>query len=286
MTRFTDSAVERLYERNLPQLRRFLQDIDTNPEGETDGSFAAIVSDLQKLELLDPDAADSRFDSIYILRTVLDFFETYATLWRRVFRGAYSESWIALQDAFDQLRLIRRLSNVDIRGFERQLVQLEECYPYEIFTSTGMVVDYVECGICHEPMDSPSCPHRVGFLYRGKLAYGIARGKIELDHLSIVKNPADKRCVIPVKDSSDAFSVVRFLSSLLKQRTIVVSDFGDLKWSTRTTSNPEYKKLPRNVPCFCGSGRKFKTCCINKSTVEVRHVDIVPVRLNAEDAVA
>lgn len=31
----------------------------------------------------------------------------------------------------------------------------------------------------------------------------------------------------------------------------------------RLCSNP-FKKWPRNLPCFCGSGKKFKKCCNDK----------------------
>ena len=37
---------------------------------------------------------------------------------------------------------------------------------------------------------------------------------------------------------------------------------GDIKWTRRThvQAPPAYKKLERNAPCWCGSGRKYKSC--------------------------
>lgn len=41
--------------------------------------------------------------------------------------------------------------------------------------------------------------------------------------------------------------------------------------------NP-FKKWPRNLPCFCGSGVKFKKCCHDKIidvVTKVEHEDLV-----------
>lgn len=33
----------------------------------------------------------------------------------------------------------------------------------------------------------------------------------------------------------------------------------------------DYKKIGRNDPCPCGSGKKYKNCCLNVGTYEERH---------------
>lgn len=40
----------------------------------------------------------------------------------------------------------------------------------------------------------------------------------------------------------------------------------------RLIANP-FKKWPRNLPCFCGSGRKFKKCCDDKMSRAVKVSD-------------
>jgi uncharacterized protein YecA (UPF0149 family) len=41
--------------------------------------------------------------------------------------------------------------------------------------------------------------------------------------------------------------------------------------NSRTFVNFHKKHLPeRNAPCFCGSGKKFKLCCWNKTKSELR----------------
>lgn len=33
----------------------------------------------------------------------------------------------------------------------------------------------------------------------------------------------------------------------------------------------DYKKIGRNDPCPCGSGKKYKNCCLNSCKYETRH---------------
>ena len=33
----------------------------------------------------------------------------------------------------------------------------------------------------------------------------------------------------------------------------------------------DYKKIGRNDPCPCGSGKKYKNCCLNSGKYETRH---------------
>ena len=33
----------------------------------------------------------------------------------------------------------------------------------------------------------------------------------------------------------------------------------------------DYKKVGRNDPCPCGSGKKYKNCCLNSGKYETRH---------------
>ncbi|HQG32115.1 MAG TPA: SEC-C domain-containing protein [Deltaproteobacteria bacterium] len=47
-----------------------------------------------------------------------------------------------------------------------------------------------------------------------------------------------------------------------------------------------FKRIGRNEPCYCGSGIKFKKCCISKEFVETDHVDIVQQPIDIEQIFA
>ena len=231
------------------------------------------------------DSDDYRND-LWVIERYIDFLEKYGHLWTSILDQRFSESWIRLQDSLDLLRLIKRFSHIDIHFFVNQLIELERTYPYNVFFSIGATVELFECSICGQDIDSKECLHVRGNLYGGVMAYAIAKNSVQLDHISMVDCPDDKRCVVSYEDSGEQFKLIRFVSSLVSSKTCRISDFGRLQFSKRLRSNPDYRKLPRNERCFCGSGKKFKHCCIGKGSIEDDHVDIVAERKCIEHAVA
>lgn len=74
----------------------------------------------------------------------------------------------------------------------RRLEALERLlFPPQVYVSSGMIVMHQECSICGQEYED--CEHLLGKPYMGKFCYIIA-GDVELDHVAIVENPADKRC--------------------------------------------------------------------------------------------
>ena len=53
------------------------------------------------------------------------------------------------------------------------------------------------------------------------------------------------------------------LIKILINLTIVESSNKSPPKEKKTINNPKYigKKMSRNEPCFCGSGKKYKRCC-------------------------
>lgn len=236
------------------------------------------------LSLLREELRNSRMDKtedeaflndLFVVNAYINLIERYKDYWHRIISGENAASWNALHDAIDSLRLVKRFSNINVAFFERQLVQLESIYPYSIFFSIGMSVSRFECSICGENIDSFRCLHRIGELYMGTMASAIAQDGVELDHVSIVKNPVDKRCVQVYSEDSPGFNAVRYLSNLLtsgKASVLSINEFSEKKFSDR---NPSYIKQRRNEKCFCGSSKKFKICCIDKEFIKRCHVDII-----------
>lgn len=218
---------------------------------------------------------DDFLNDLWVIERYIDFLEKYGHLWKSILDQRFSESWCLLQDSLDLLRSIKRFSRIDINFFEDQLIELERAYPYNVFFSIGATVEFFECSICGHDIDSQRCPHMRGDLYGGVMAYAIAKNIVQLDHVSMVAHPEDKRCVVSYEDSGEQFKLIRYVSSLVSSKKCRISDFCRLQFSRRLRPNPDYRKLPRNERCFCGSGKKFKHCCIGKDRIEGDHVDIV-----------
>ena len=220
-------------------------------------------------------------NEFFIFDRYVELLSLYLDLWQKIINGNFSSSWISLQNSLDLLRIIKKFIDqeayMEIYFYEFQLIELEKVYPYKIFFSIGAVAENIECGICGKDIDSPDCPHIKGELYKGKMAYGICRNITELNHISLVSNPADKRCVVAYDDNGEQFKLVRYLAELISDEKLVISDFGELRFSKKKIKNPEYRKLGRNAICYCESGKKFKKCCILKEYVERDHLDILPI---------
>ena len=101
----------------------------------------------------------------------------------------------------------------------------------------------------------------------------------------MVKHPSDKRCVVVYDDNGKQFKLIRFLSELITTNNLQPFDFGELQFSKKKVKNHEFQKKERNSPCYCGSGKKFKKCCISKEYVDGDHVDIVAKPTSIEEII-
>lgn len=259
-------------------IRRYLDRIDDNVRVEAPFEFDGLSEQLALAQEKNADGPDEVLNDITILKTYVEFFRSYGSLWNQMSKGRYSDSWRTLQDANDSLRLIRRWSGLRLDPFAEQLSALESLYPYKIFASVGWVVGWYECSICGNDIDSFECTHRKNELYRGQRACAIARNIRDMDHIAFVEHPVDKRCVVTIPDDAPGFSGVAFLAKALSQTDFAVSNFGGVVWGKRKVANSEFVKIGRNAPCNCQSGKKFKHCCSDKEFIEIKHAEIVPKR--------
>ena len=242
---------------------------------EAIGILDGIRNSVAKQKSTVADGDEAYLNDIFVILRYVDFLSEYCVVWQQIVAGQFSDSWSSLQNALTLLRVVKRFSSINITFFEDQVTELEKTYPYNVFFSIGIAVDRFECSICHRDIDSLECPHRRGKLYAGEMASAIAREIRQLDHVAIVRHPEDKRCVVQYPDAGEQFKLVRLLSQLIASGRCRISDFSHLRFSKRPLPNPEYKKRGRNEPCFCGSGRKFKRCCIGQQYIESDHVDLI-----------
>lgn len=222
------------------------------------------------------EASDEVLDDIFVLERYVRMFGEYGLLWHQIANLNFSESWDTLQSIFDLIRIVRRFSTIDVSALEDQLYALEKLYPYNVFFSMGAVVEQFECSICGEDIDSFKCMHRRGELYRGQMALAIVRSILQLDHIAMVKQPVDKRCVISYDNDAPEFNVVRYLANLLSTRSLNVLSFAGAVWGKRIVANDQHREMGRNERCYCDSGEKYKKCCLGKAYFEQDHVQIIP----------
>lgn len=240
-------------------------------------NIASQIEELHaKIEILRKSSNNETFlNALFVSDKYIHLINNYCRTWQLIYEEKYSESWNTLQNCLDAIRLVKRFSNIDVVFLERQLLELESAYPYNLFASIGIRVRMFECSICGKDIDSKECPHRRLGLYSGVMAYGIAKEITSWDHVALVEYPVDKRCVVQFEDTDPQFRIIRYIRHLLDSPQFSPLALDRLEWKKIRVTNPEYKKLGRNEPCFCESGLKFKKCCIHKKTIEQDHVDVI-----------
>ncbi len=224
----------------------------------------------------DPSIEDEHIlNDFAVLIYLIQLLSEYTTFWERVTKREYEPSWMTLQDLLDLIRVLKRISLIDVCQFERQLGQLENAYPYTLFASVGCIAERVECSICGHDIDSFECVHRRGQLYRGKMAYGIVREMKKFDHVALTESPKDKRCIVKLAEKEYEFPALDWLASHLRAKRICVSDFSHIEMSKRRKRSDSIVGQPRNAACQCGSGKKFKHCCGEKEFITLPHVKFI-----------
>lgn len=227
---------------------------------------------------------ESELNSVYIMSQFYELLCSVSIFWKHIESNEFYNSWWSLQDSLDSLRQIKKFYNNEhhvLRFFEKQLVQLETLYPYTLFSSPGFIVEQFECSICKNDIDSDLCPHMKGELYSGEIAYAVAQKIKDIDHFAIVTNPTNKRLVIGYDDAHTQFGLFKEVVEHFKGGALSPLGFSTLNRVEFMRPDPEWKKLPRNSVCYCGSNKKYKKCCVNNSQIKQIHVDFMGSRIFA-----
>ena len=122
----------------------------------------------------------------------------------------------------------------------------------------------VRCSICDAKVTLRSdCGHELNEIYNGEMCIRVVKGA-EILGIGLVDNPVQKYSVIfPNGDDDDRFTRLKYVASALNSPW----DAWDYRKEERRQYHPAFKNLGRNELCACGSGLKYKKCCINEERV-------------------
>lgn len=210
----------------------------------------------------------------YVIQEYFNLLMAFSSFWQLIWSGKYSASWSKLQDAIDCLNSIERFTDGQdifyLNLFDKHFKQLEKLYPYQLFQSVETVIQEQHCSICKRNSFDPACTHIPGNLYYGEMAMTKVT-RADLIAVSLVEYPADKRCVAIYEDTADVFKAIRTLASGVKfpMQLFEVED------TMRKVDVSELHGVERNDDCHCGSGKKYKKCCLPKGFIEKSHIEII-----------
>lgn len=195
----------------------------------------------------------------------------YITMYHSVRNHNYQQAYNALKQTDMQLVTLGR--NFDIGTEEddpfhlvfikSMLEEYSKLFPYEYFVCREQVIKQQKCSICGEVVKlRGGCKHVPGKVYMGELCMHEITD-FEYLGMKVTMDPFDKYEVLDPYQSDDFKYNFGMLDGLM----------GSLKspyeyWEVEIVKekNPEFARIGRNDPCPCGSGKKFKHCCMNDET--------------------
>ena len=256
----------------LPEIKKYLNEFNGDI---LKSEIPELLSRKKKFEV---DKGNQRAaKEIWCIEQVYKIISYYLSVFNHLKQQKYFEAWNELDRvdiALSQLR--RHLDYTDnkfnLQFIENIILQLKRLFPYRHFMSRESVIKKKVCSICGSVISiRKSCGHKMGEIYNGEYCYRIVKD-IEFLGISIVTNPFDQYTVLFPKDLEYDYSMLEMLIQKLKSpyERWELNIFKDIK--------EEYKMTKRNDICPCGSGKKYKKCCLISGNNEFNHYRIVFLR--------
>ncbi len=149
---------------------------------------------------------------LFHMQCMLNAMKSSLKVWLEVKNGDYAKAWHCLIDAQEYTEVALKVSDYEgIRNMERHLKNIEEAvFPgWAIYNSPGHIESIGKCSICLGPF--LECNHIENQIYMGQFCQRIDREILKANHLAMVKNPKDRRCII-TKLSEDNGKMVDYFT--------------------------------------------------------------------------
>ena len=203
--------------------------------------------------------------------------ENFVIIYNYLKNKRYVEAWQLLErveigisiliDNFDIGTVYEDPYQIHFIKFE--IKQYIKIFPYKWFTSREEIIKEEQCSICGKKITLRNpCKHKPGKLYMGRLCSRIVTDS-ELIAVALVRDPFDRYAVVQVKGQEFNYGVIDMAMKNLSTpyEKWYVDIFPRLK--------KEFgRKIGRNKPCPCGSGKKFKKCCMGTERMYTDHYQI------------
>lgn len=199
--------------------------------------------------------------------------KNYLSAYQSLKKGNFEEAWYMLERTKIELSFLCDVFDIgnevhdsySMVYIKNVVPRFQKLYPYKIFVSREILIQKEICSICGKEMKlRGGCPHQTGKLYMGKMCSRIVK-KSKFLGAALVTDPFDKYGVLHVKGQEYDYSLIDFIASNLH------SPYDLWYYEMYKTKIPEYAVLGRNDRCLCGSGKKFKHCCMDTDNIYSKH---------------
>jgi len=263
----------------LPEILDLLRNVafQSYHDSEIKTQLTRLKSDFVKQGLED------KANEIWCIESILNIQTTYLKAFTQLKNQKYYEAWCSFEQV--ELALNFLAPHFDINSDEYKLSFIEKhtkkyqsLYPYKIFMSPEILEKEKKCNICNRVVSiRRPCGHEVGNLYNGQMCCRIVTD-MELLGIAMVETPLQKYSVPFLSDEKTGKSIDHYDYSLLKyliKRITGPFEDWDYELTSKVYSHNHFSNVGRNEKCPCGSGRKYKKCCLNKEGVEMPHYKFI-----------
>lgn len=216
---------------------------------------------------------------VWCLEQVLEIQENFLKAYALLKQDDFYKAWCLFEECeltSDSLRPHFRncYGEYCLNFIDEQVKQYQSLYPYKIFMSPELLDIEMKCNICGKTVEIRKlCGHEVGEIYNGDMC---VRDVTKVDFLgsAFVESPLQKYSIPFMVDKKSNKSVDNYDYRLLKYLVSKLkSPFVDWKvtWMEKLHSHSRFNNLGRNEKCPCGSGKKYKKCCLPKAGVLMPH---------------
>jgi hypothetical protein len=144
---------------------------------------------------------------IFHMQCGLNAMISFLTMWTELKRGDHHSAWDKLIDAQEYVSIALRAAegSIGLEDFLEHLVQVERLIfpPFPVYHSVGQIIRGGKCTVCEKPFNG--CEHVEGRVYWGTLCARAQAEIVEVDHIAMVDEPRDRRCIITEISKEDGY---------------------------------------------------------------------------------
>ena len=136
-----------------------------------------------------------------LLESILQIQHNYLKTYKLILKNKHDSAWSCIIDIENEIELIKPYIEVDFAKYKLDIVKdkntkIQTLFPYTLFFSAGYTVGNYRCSICGEVITlRHRCNHKKGQIYNGRWCFWIKENITNFDHVAVVTNPKDKRCI-------------------------------------------------------------------------------------------
>ncbi len=222
-------------------------------------------------------------NKVWCIESILKIQTEYIHAFQLLKQKEYYRAWCAYEQVDLNLGFLCPHHNIETNEYmlsfiNTQTKKYQKIFPYKIFISPELLEEEKKCNICNRTVSIRNpCGHEVGELYNGEMCCRIVT-KVQILGMAMVESPLQKYSVPFIKDETTGelvdhynYEAVEYIVDKIKSPF----DAWDVEIGTKVYPHSHFRNLGRNDKCPCGSGKKYKKCCIDKKGVELPQYDFI-----------